>query len=91
MPRLAGLPSTGKDAFSAENGSGSTPRHGAGSIATDGDGETAAGDDLREQATERVPDHDRLAVELPDHLGDVVRDLTDALLAKTSGLAWAAA
>ena len=33
--RLPGLPSTGNDAFNAENGSGSTPRLGAGSIATE--------------------------------------------------------
>jgi len=32
--RLAGLPSTGLADFSAETGSGSTPRNGAGSIAT---------------------------------------------------------
>ncbi len=32
--RLAGLPSTGQADLSAENGSGSTPRNGAGSIAT---------------------------------------------------------
>ena len=32
--RLAGLPRTGKDALSAENGNGSTPRLGAGSIET---------------------------------------------------------
>ena len=33
--RLAGLPSTGKADFSAEIGSGRTPRNGAGSIATE--------------------------------------------------------
>jgi hypothetical protein len=33
--RLAGLPSTGDADLSAENGSGSTPRKGAGSIATE--------------------------------------------------------
>jgi hypothetical protein len=33
--RLAGLPSTGRADFSAEIGSGSTPRNGAGSIATE--------------------------------------------------------
>ncbi len=32
--RLAGLPSTGHADLSAENGSGSTPRNGAGSIGT---------------------------------------------------------
>jgi len=33
--RLAGLPITGDADFNAENGSGSTPRKGAGSIATE--------------------------------------------------------
>ena len=33
--RLSGLPSTGEDDFSAEIGSGSTPRNGAESIATE--------------------------------------------------------
>ena len=45
--------------FSAENGSGSTPRNGAGSMATVGDRQTPARQDLRQQATERVPDDDR--------------------------------
>ena len=35
--RLSGLPSTGDDALSAEIGSGSTPRNGAESIATEAD------------------------------------------------------
>jgi hypothetical protein len=33
--RFSGLPSTGDDALSAESGSGSTPRNGAESMATD--------------------------------------------------------
>ncbi len=34
-PRLAGLPITGADDLRAETGSGSTPRNGAGSMATE--------------------------------------------------------
>ncbi len=51
-PWFAGLPSTGNADFSAEIGSGSTPRNGAGSIATDAADEPASGEDLREQPAE---------------------------------------
>src|SRR6476646_8528662 len=40
----------------------------------------APGDDLGEQAAERVPDHDRLGVEAPGVCGHVVGDLADGLV-----------
>ena len=75
--RLAGLPSTGNAAFRAENGSGSTPRLGAGSMLTVPAASATTGDHLDEQTTERVAHEHGLAVEAGDDLRDVVGDVGD--------------
>jgi hypothetical protein len=78
---LAGFISTGIAERSEEIGKGSTPRKGAGSIATDA-ADSAPRDDLRQQPAKRVTDHRRLSAQLADHLLDMLGNLSDRLLSE---------
>ena len=81
--RLAGSPRTGIAERSEEIGSDSTPRNGAGSIATDAADRPRPATICAQQPAEGVADHSGLAGQLPDHLRDVVGDLPDRLAWRT--------
>ena len=67
---------------SAEIGSGSTPRNGAGSIATDAADRPRPARIWVSSPPKRVADHGRLASSLPITAGEVVGDLADGLVAR---------
>src|SRR5205823_12906067 len=77
--QLAGFPSTGEADFNEEIGSGSTPTKRSRIDRNGGRRQPPSGDDLRQQPAERVPDDGRLLVQLPDHIANMVCDLTDLL------------
>jgi hypothetical protein len=81
------LPITGADDLRAETGSGSTPRNGAGVDGHRGGGEAAAGQDLRDQPAEGVPDQGRLLLEFADHVAEVVGNLPDTFVREDLGVA----
>jgi len=83
---LAGLPITGAADLRAENGSGRTPRNGRGIDGYRNSGGATAGEDLGEQAAERVPDERGLFRELADHVAEVVGDLPDTLAGEHLGV-----
>ena len=84
--RLAGLPITGRADLRAETGSGSTPRNGAGSIAT----ETAASPRPARiwaiKPPKECPISGRLLLELADHGPEVVGHLADRLVGEDLGV-----
>ena len=77
--RFAGLPSAADAYLSAETRSGSTPRNGAGSMATDTACETAPSENLRQQPAEGVPNDGWLLSQGADDRGEGVGDLADGL------------
>ncbi len=83
--RLAGLPSTGQADFSAEKGSGNTPRNGAGSIATVAT-ETPRPGDLGEQASEGMTDDRRLLRQDARDGFEMIGDLADRLMGHDAGM-----
>ena len=84
--RFAGLSSTGDADFSAEIGSGSTPRNGAGSIATDAAARPRPARICVSSPPNEWPIDGRLLVELADDLVEVVGDLADRLVREHLGV-----
>ena len=87
--RLAGLPSTGEADLSAEIGNGSTPRNGAGSIATDAAARPRPAMIWVINPPNECPMTAGLWFSCADQVVEVVGDLLTVLWAKTSG--WALA
>ena len=88
-PWFAGLPSTGDADFSAEIGNGSTPRNGAGSMATDAADSPRPARICVSRPPNEWPTIDGLLLELADHVREVIGDLPTVLWAMTSGCRFA--
>ena len=85
--RLAGLPSTGDGRLAApEIGSGSTPRNGAGSIATDAADRPRPARIWASRPPKEWPITAGFGVERADHLAEVVGDLPDGLAGEDLGV-----